>query len=87
MVPVNGEGVTTDGGFLHAKVVTAATGEGRGATGATQDGLVEDDGAVSLVLVGRGVGGFDVQVVGHDGVGHGDESAELEERELHCGSW
>ena len=42
---------------------------------------------MSLVLVGRGVGGFDVQVIGHDGVGHGDESAELEERELHCGSW
>lgn len=85
VVPVNGEGVTTDGGLLLAVVVTAATGEGRGATGAAQDGFVEDDGAVRLVLVGRRVGGFDVQVVGHDGVGHGDESAELEERELHCG--
>lgn len=84
VVPVDGDGVgATDRGLLDAQVVTATTGERRRAARAATQGVVEDHSAVGLVLVGRGVGGLNVQVGGRDGLGHGDERAQLEERELH----
>lgn len=84
LVPVDGQGVTAHGGCEFALVVAATTGEGAGATGAAGDFVLEDDGAVRLVLVGRGVGGFDVKLAGRDGLREEGESAELEDPGLHC---
>ena len=83
-VPVDGQGVAAHGGVQLALVVAAATGEGTRATGAASDGVLEDDGAVRLVLVGRGVGGLDVKFTGRDGLREEGESAELEDPGLHC---
>ena len=85
VVPVDGDGVgATDAGLLDAQVVTTATGERRrAALAAVGEGVGDNHGAVSLVLVGRRVGGLDVQVGSRDGLGHGDERAQLEQRELH----
>ena len=84
-VPVDGQGVAAHGGLQGAVVVAATTGEGAGATGAAGNFVLEDDGAVRLVLVGRRVGGLDVKFTGRDGLREEGESAELEDPGLHGG--
>lgn len=85
-MPVDFDGfVATDGGRVGVFVVTAATGEGAGGTLAVAEDIVlDDDGAVRLVLVGRRVGGLDVNLSSGDGLRQGGESAELEDPGLHC---
>lgn len=75
--------IAADGGSLDTPVTTATLGKGLGAAAAAEQVVLEDDGAVRLVLVGRGVSGLDVQLAGRDGLRERDEGAKLEEEGLH----
>lgn len=83
-VPVHRDGeVVADLLGLGAGVTAALVVEGRGAAGAAEELAVKDQRAVVDVNVGPRAGVFDVDASTGDGLGHGDNSAELEDPGLH----
>lgn len=83
-VPVNGDReVVADLLGYGAGVAAALAFEGGGAARAAEELATEDQRAVVFVDVGGRAGVLDVKVSTGDGLGHGDNSAELEDPGLH----